>query len=119
MCNNCNSILGSSKSVGSKTALRKHLLSSISNLSSKVSEVDSSVLVYSTKEGTAIETFGKIQDTTDDIMTALESNLRQLVSNANTSSGMLHSVYLNLCLSRLDTLVEGISEELKEKLKNE
>jgi len=119
MCNNRNSILGSSKSVGSKTALRKHLLSSISNLSSKVSEVDDAVLVYSTKEGTRIETYGSIQDTTDDIMTALESNLRQLVSNANTSSGMLHSVYLNLCLSRLDTLVEGISEELKEKLKNE
>ena len=117
MCNNRNSILGSSKSVGSKTALRKHLLSSISNLSSKVSEVDSSVLVYSTKEGTAIETFGKIQDTTDDIMTALESNLRQLVSNANTSSGMLHYIYLNLCLSRLDALTDGISKELIQKLK--
>lgn len=66
-----------------------------------------------------IETYGSIQDTTDDIMTALESNLRQLVSNDNTSSGMLHSVYLNLCLSRLDALVEGIIEELIQKLKNE
>lgn len=121
MCNHNNCSWGSSQTVNSRTDLRKQLLSTISDISSKVSEIEDAILVYEVEGGVAIKSFGNIQETTNLSMLALESNLRQLVSrleNTDSADEMLYYIYLNATLSRVSDLLREIGVEANQKLRN-
>lgn len=121
MCNHNNCSWGSSQTVNSRTDLRKQLLSTISDISSKVSEIEDAILVYEVEGGVAIKSFGNIQETTNLSMLALESNLRQLVSrleNTDSADEMLYYIYLNATLSRVGDLLREIGQEANQKLRN-